>query len=126
MRPDSAWSEASKKATEKERKGYIRTKAKDIFIGAPGNLVAHTFGEDTLKDKEVLALLSQAVGKYTLDEITSKDGWLVSAETEAEANLREKREAEALAKREADELARTQAELDARTATYNKAWGEWS
>lgn len=118
--------EAIKKVSEKERKGYKKTKAKDVFLGAPGSLVAHTFGEDNLKDKEVDKVIASEIGRHTFDEIKERNGWLVEAETAEEAELREKREAEALAKAKADEEARIQAELDARVATYSNSWGEWA
>lgn len=121
-----ASNEAIKKVSEKERKGYKKVKAKDVFIGSPGHLIAHTFGEDRLKDREVHSMLAKEIGRATLDEIMEKNGWLVEAETAEEAVLREKREAEAAAKAKADEEARIQAELDARTATYSSSWGEWA
>lgn len=124
--PARARSEAAKKVTEKERKGYKKAKARDVFIGAPGSIVAHTFGVDSLKDREAEKIISSEIGRSMLDEIKEKDGWAVEAETAAEAELREKREAEALAKAQAEEQARVQAELDARAATYSTSWGEWA
>lgn len=121
-----ASNEAIKKVSEKERKGYKKVKAKDVLLGAPGNLVAHTFGENVLKDREVHSLITKELGRSTFDEIMGKNGWLVEAETAEEAAEREKREQAALAKAKVDEEARIQAELDARTATYSESWGEWA
>lgn len=123
---DAAWREAKKKVSEKERKGYVEAKAKDVFIGSPGNLIAHEFGNDKLKDKEVLTTMGQEVGKHLLEEIMEKNGWSMPTETEEETADRLRSETEARAKAKADEEARLKAIEDARATTYSAAWGEWA
>lgn len=118
-------SEATKKIAEKERKGYIKAKPKHISIGTAGNLVAHTFGEDKLKDREAWNTLEIDLGKLTLNEIAKEGNWDVTTETAAEAKSREKREAEAAAKAKAEEEARLQAIENERSANYDASWGLW-
>ena len=119
-------SEAAKKIAEKEhKKGYKKVKPKGVSIGTAGNLVAHTFGEDKLKDREAWNTLEIDLGKHTLNLIAKEGNWGITAETAAEAKIREKREAEAAAKVKAEEEARLQAIESERSANYDASWGLW-
>ncbi len=112
----TVYSEAQKKINEKEKKGYTRRLSNSkMMLGQPGQLNAHVFGNDKLKDKEALSIIRKDLGSSTVDQIMLLGGWHNSVEP-SEADIKE-----------AEEEKNRMAALDEERANaYQSSWGMWA
>lgn len=105
-----------KKYGEKEKKGYVPLVSKSpIRLGLTGGLTHHTFGQDSLADKEVAKEIENAIGKTIFEQIKLADEW------------GELKEPSAQSKKEAETEKQNQAEIESERANqYETAWGAWA
>lgn len=108
--------EAQKKINEKEKKGYVRCLSNSkMMLGQPGQLNAHTFGDDRLKDKEALSVMRKDLGSSVVEQIMLLGGWGKMTEP-SEADIKE-----------AEEEKNRMAALDEeRASAYQATWGMWA
>lgn len=110
------YNQASKKLNEKEKKGYLSKISKSSMkTGQPGDLTAHTFGLDKLKDKEVLSIMRRSFGSTFVETTMTTDGWKEMTEP-SEADINETKE-------KINRMAEIEKE---RTSTYQSTWGAWA
>lgn len=113
---DFAYQEMRKKLGEKEKKGYVRCLSNSkMMLGQPGQLNAHTFGGDRLKDKEALSVIRKDLGSSVVEQIMLLGGWTTTVEP-SEADIKE-----------AEEEKNRMAALDEeRASAYQATWGMWA
>ncbi|MFU9046382.1 WGR domain-containing protein [Acinetobacter tibetensis] len=112
----TVYSEVQKKINEKEKKGYVRCLSNSkMMLGQPGQLNAHVFGDNTLKDKEALSIIHKDLGSSVVEQIMIFGLWTVMVES-SETDIKE-----------AEEEKNRMAALDEeRASAYQATWGAWA